>query len=734
MPHSNLAARAGRWSAQHRKKAVFGWLAFVIAAFAIGGAVGTKQLAPEDQGNGSSQAADRAVARADFPKQASEQVLVQARTGGTTASDPAFKAAVSDVVARLSQASGVKHVSSPYTKGNAGQISKDGRSAIVTFKVPGDADASQKRVDASLAATAAAQHAHPDLRVEQFGDASAGKALDEAFASDFQRAETLSLPITLIILLVAFGALVAAGVPLLLGITAVAGTLGLIGPISQIVPMSDSVNSVVLLVGLAVGVDYSMFYLRRKMEERDAGRSSEAALEFAAATSGQAVLISGLTVLIAMAGMLLAGNAVFSSMAVGTMLVVAVAVLGSITVLPAALSKLGDGVERGRVPIIGKRRHRTHGESRVWGWILGKVLAHPAVAVVASSAILIALAVPAVNLHTINPGLAGIPHDLPVMKTYERIQTAFPGGPLPAMVVVQAQDVTAPAVQDGIKAMTAKALATGQMAGPVTTEVSPSRHVAMVGIPMQGDGTDKASDTALATLRGDVIPATIGRVDGTTVDVTGMTAGSKDFNDAMKGRLPFVFAFVLGLAFILLLVTFRSIVVPLKAIVLNLLSVGASYGILKLVFQDGHGEKLLGFKALGGVTSWLPLFLFVILFGLSMDYHVFILSRIREAVDRGEPTKDAVAHGIRSTAGVVTSAAMVMVAVFAIFATLSAVEFKQMGVGLATAILIDATLVRAVLLPAAMTLLGERNWYLPSRLGWLPKVTIEAPTPEPARG
>jgi uncharacterized membrane protein YdfJ with MMPL/SSD domain len=401
-------------------------------------------------------------------------------------------------------------------------------------------------------------------------------------------------------------------------------------------------------------------------------------------------------------------------------------------VLPAVLSKLGDKVEKGRVPIIGKRRHSNHGESRVWGWILGKVLAHPVVSVVVSGAILVTLAVPALGMKTINPGVAGIPHDLPVMQTYDRIQAAFPGGPLPAVVVVQADDVTKPEVQQGIQAMTERALASEQMAEPVTTQVSPDKSTEVVSIPMQGDGTDLKSETALATLRDDVIPTTIAKVDGTQTDVTGLTAGSKDFNDAMSARLPFVFAFVLGLAFLLLLVTFRSIVVPIKAILLNLLSVGASYGILTLVFQDGHGEKLLGFESLGGITAWLPLFLFVILFGLSMDYHVFILSRIREAVDRGESTDDAVAHGIRSTAGVVTSAAMVMVAVFAIFATLSSIEFKMMGVGLAAAILIDATLVRAVLLPAAMKLLGERNWYLPKRLHWLPKLSHEG-APEPAR-
>jgi uncharacterized membrane protein YdfJ with MMPL/SSD domain len=730
LPRSNLAARAGRWSAQHRKTAIFGWLAFVAIAFVIGGMVGTKTLAPEDQGNGSSRVADRARADA-FPKEAGESVLVQAK-GDAKASDPAFKAAVGDVTAKLTAAEHVTDVESPLAKGNEGQISKDGRSALVTFKVAGDVEQSEKNVDTSLAAVAAAQKAHPELRIEQFGDASAAKALNASFEKDFQRAETLSLPITLLILIVAFGALIAAGVPLLLGLTAVMGTLGLLAPISQIVPMADAASSVVLLVGLAVGVDYSMFYLRRKMEERDAGRSNEAALEFAAATSGQAVLISGLTVFIAMAGMLIAGNAVFTSMAVGTMLVVGVAVLGSVTVLPAVLSKLGDKVEKGRVPIIGKRRHANHGESKVWGFILGQVLARPLVAVTVSTAILLALAFPALGMKTINPGVAGIPHDLPIMKTYERIQSAFPGGPLPAMVVVQADDVSKPEIQQGIQAMTDRALASGQMAEPVTTQVSPDKSVEVVSIPMQGDGTDAKSDEALATLRDSVIPTTIAKVDGTQTDVTGLTAGSKDFNDAMNARLPYVFAFVLGLAFLLLLVTFRSIVVPIKAIVLNLLSVGASYGILTLVFQDGHGEKLLGFESLGGITAWLPLFLFVILFGLSMDYHVFILSRIREAVDRGESTDDAVAHGIRSTAGVVTSAAMVMVAVFAIFATLSSVEFKMMGVGLAAAILIDATLVRAVLLPAAMKLLGERNWYLPKRLNWLPKLSHEG-APEPAR-
>lgn len=723
----NIAARAGRWSARHRKTAIWGWILFVLVATVLGGAVGTATLAEEDSGNGESRVADRAIADAGFGDSAGEQVLVQSR-GDERAGAPAFRAAVADVADRLGGVAHVEDVQSPFAKGNEGQISADRRSALLRFDIAGDADEVADRVDATLAATAAVQEDHPRLRVEQFGDASVNKAVLGSFESDFKKAEKLSIPITLAILVLAFGALVAAGLPLLLGLTAVGATLGLLGPLSQLAPVTDQVSSVVLLVGLAVGVDYSMFYVRRAMEERDAGRAPRAAVEAAAATSGRAVLISGFTVMIAMAGMFFAGNATFVSFAVGTIAVVAVAVMGSLTFLPAMLSWLGERgwTEKGRVPYLSRLRHRTGDQSRVWGWILDRVLARPLVSAVLATALLVALALPALGMKTINPGVQGVPKDLAVMQTYERIQSAFPGGALPASVVVQADDVTAPEVRQGVADLRDAALATGEMSEPVSLSVNPAGTVAVIGIPLQGEGTDAASEAAVATLRDDVIPATVGAVPGTDVAVTGLAAGSIDFNESMQSHLPLVFAFVLGLAFLLLLVTFRSLVIPIKAIVLNLLSVGASYGVLKLVFQDGHGERLLGFESLGGVVAWLPLFLFVILFGLSMDYHVFILSRIREAVDRGMSTDDAVSFGIRSTAGVVTSAAAVMIAVFSVFATLSAMEFKQMGVGLAVAVLIDATIVRAVLLPATMKLLGRWNWYLPERLGWLPQLEHEA--------
>jgi RND superfamily putative drug exporter len=470
---------------------------------------------------------------------------------------------------------------------------------------------------------------------------------------------------------------------------------------------------------MAVGVDYALFYIRREREERAKGRSPEAALQAAAATSGRSVLISGLTVMAAMSGMYLTGSSTFSSFATGTILVVAIAMIGSLTVLPALLAALGDRVMKGRVPLLGRRRE-AGGESRLWSAVLDRVLRRPLAAAIAAGAVLVALCVPAFGLHTAHPGADGLPQDLAITKTIKRMQQAFPGGELPAQVVVQAKDVTSPETAAAIRRLESRALATGQVREPVSVDVNRSHTLAVVSMPLAGKITDDASNRALDTLRDDVIPAT-----GLKADVTGATAQSRDFNDLLKSRAPLVFLFVMAMAFVLLLVTFRSIVIPIKAIALNLLSVGAAYGVLVLVFQHGVGESLLGFKATGAITSWLPLFLFVILFGLSMDYHVFILSRIREAFDKGDGINDAIAHGIKSTAGVVTSAAVVMVAVFAIFASLGALEFKQMGVGLATAVLIDATIVRGVLLPATMKLLGDWNWYLPKSLGWLPRIAHE---------
>src|SRR4051794_17856660 len=718
----NLAARAGRWSAQHRKKAIFGWLAFVIIATFIGGSIGTKTIPSDEDGVVGEAARSQQIVKDNFPNTVGEQVLIQSKTAGPK--DPAYRAAVKDVEQRLAAQKDVTNIKSPYARQNATQISRDGHSAVVTFEIKGDSETAQNRVDPILAATAAAQKAHPELNIEQFGDASTGKAVTKLFADDLKKAETLSLPITLIILLLAFGALVAAGLPLLLGLTSVIGTMGLVAAVSHLSPATQNLSSIVVLIGLAVGVDYSLFYIRREREERKAGKDPEAALAAAAATSGRSVLVSGFTVMAAMAGMYFTGDNGFASMATGTILVVGVAMVGSLTVLPALLSKLGDRVDKGRIPFLGKRLAKST-ESRMWSAILDRVLRRPKLSAILSAGVLVALAIPALGLHTASSGVDAIPKDTPVIKTYERLTAAFPGDKAAANVVVKAKDVTAPAVAGGIQRLEARAAATKVATDATDVTISKNKTVAQVMIPIAGKGTDQPSVDALTTIRDDLVPSTVGKVQGVEVAVGGDTAVTKDYTDLVKQNAPLVFAFVLGLAFLLLLVTFRSLVIPIKAIVLNLLSVGAAYGVLVLVFQDGHGQKLLGFESTGAIEPWLPLFMFVILFGLSMDYHVFILSRVREAFDRGMTTEDAVSHGIRSTASTVTSAAIVMVAVFGVFATLSSVIFKQLGIGLAVAILLDATLVRAILLPATMQLLGDKNWYLPTKLGWLPHVEHE---------
>jgi uncharacterized membrane protein YdfJ with MMPL/SSD domain len=733
MQPRNLAARAGRWSATHRKTAIIGWILFVVLATMIGGKVGQQNLESSGMGNGESKRGNLIVDDANFPDTIGERVLVQGK-GATKADDPEVTVAVKDVVNRLQAIKGVDDIESPLNpKYRASTVSEDGRSVVVNFSLPGKAETKDEvrqletLAEAPLAAVAAVQKAHPDLRVEEHGEASQEKALGETGRKDEAKQMQISIVGTLLILLLAFGAAVAAGVPLFLGISAFVATTGLLGPVSQLYPLHEAVGEVTMLIGLAVGVDYAMFYMRRMMEERDKGRSSADALDVAAATSGRAVLISGFTVMAAMAGMFFSGNAIFSSFGIGTIIVVGVAMIGSLTFLPAVLSYLGQKgwLEKGRVPYVAKRRHKTKGESRLWNAILDRVLARPVVSVVLAGGLLVALSIPALGMQFKEPGTEGMSRSQPILQTLDRIDAAFPGGSLPASIVVKAKDVTAPEVQTAITHLHDKAIATGQLSEPSGVDISPDKTVAIVSLAIKGKGTDAASNRSLEVLRDDVVPATVGQLQGAEVAVTGPTAWSKDFLDTMKSHLPIVFGFVLALAFILLLVTFRSIVVPIKAIVLNLLSVGSAYGVLTLLFQDGHGEKALGFTSVGGITPWLPLFLFVVLFGLSMDYHVFVLSRIREAVDRGMATTEAVAHGIKSTAGVITSAAAVMVVTFAAFATGSDQSMKQLGVGLSVAILIDATIVRAVLLPAAMTLLGERNWWLPKRLGWLPKFEHE---------
>ena len=719
-----MVERIAGWSARHRAIALIGWLLLVAGAIVIGNMLGTKNINSYDPGQAGQ--AERVLSRPGVVQRDAESVLIQTRAGHTVASDPQARQAIRQVTVALQRMPGVAtDIASPLAPGGGlaagghGLISRDGRSALVTFEVAGNPDNADQIVTGAQRAVAAVQAAHPGLRIAEAGDASVDRAISNVGSDDFRHAEVTSVPVTLVLLLVVFGALIAAGIPLLLAGTAVATAISLLAIPSRWLPIDSTTSSVVLLIGMAVGIDYSLFYLRREREERAAGASQSEALRTAAATSGRAIVVSGLTVMISLAGLFLTGIDVFTGIAVGTIVVVGVAVLGSMTALPALLSLLGTWVDKGKIPFLGRRR-TTARQSRFWNALTRRVVARPALWGGTAALALLALAAPAFSLRLADPGIHDLPTDVPVIRNLLAIQHAFPGGPQPAEVVVTGKDLSGQPVRQAIAALQARASTSGSLREPVTATLLDHGQVLIVSVPLAGDGTNPASMSALATLRGHALPATLGKVSGISYAVTGNTAGTHDFSARLHSRAPIVFAFVLGLAFLLLLITFRSLAIPLMSIALNLLSVGAAYGLLTLIFQDGHLSGLLGFSPYGGIVTWLPLFLFVLLFGLSMDYHVFILSRIRELRLRGWPTPAAITGGIGGSAGVVTSAAVIMVAVFSIFATLSVIEFKMFGVALAAAVLIDATVVRGVLMPAAMALLGERNWYLPGWLSWLP--------------
>ncbi|WP_328836506.1 MMPL family transporter [Streptomyces europaeiscabiei] len=732
-----IAARAGGWSARHRWAAVGIWVLFVVLAMGIGSAMGSVEVKDSDQLKGETSTAAHIIEEAGIEEPAGETVLIQAKDDGTRATDATFRAAVDDVMKAVEGTGKVTDVTSPY---DTRTISKDGRSALVQFSVRGESDTAGERIEPVLKAVEGVQKDHGTLRIEEIGGASMMKTFDDAFGDDFQKAEYSALPVALGILLIAFGAVVAALLPVALAMTAIMATMGLMAIVSHVIPMSDTANSVMLLVGLAVGVDYCLFYLRREREERAAGRDAQTALRVAAATSGRAIIVSGVTVCVAMAGMLFTGLAEFEAMGLASLMVVAVAMVGSVTVLPALLSLLGERVEKGRIPFLHPDKRRKNGrsqgtsESRFWTAVLRVVLARPALSLVVATGALLAVAAPAVGMKTQNLTLdQEFGDSLPIVQTYNRVNEAFPGGSEPAEVVVKAKDINAPEVRAALADFKEEAVASGASRGPVEIKVHDAQNVAFVYVPLVGGSDQDKAGASLDKLRDEVRPATLGKVDGVEAPVTGQVAGNQDFNDQLVGSVVPVFAFVVVFAFLLMLLSFRSLTIAVTSIVLNLLSVGAAYGILVGVFQHGWGASLVGAEGVGAIITWLPLFLFVILFGLSMDYHVFVVSRIREARLRGLTTKDAIQHGVVTTAGVVTSAAVIMVAVFAIFGTLSMQSMKQMGVGLAAAVLIDATIIRGVLLPAVMALLGERNWYLPKWLNRLPDLTHDE-SPEPGAG
>jgi RND superfamily putative drug exporter len=640
-----------------------------------------------------------------------------------------MRQAAGAVVAALEQLPrAAKDIASPLGPGGASLVSPDGRSALVTFRVAGPHASADTTVAADVAAVAAVQARYPMLTVVEAGGASTDAVGNALMGSDFRRAEMTSVPITLILLLAVFGALIAAGIPVVLAGSVVTATISLLAVLGRWLPIGSATSQVVLILGMAVGVDYSLFYLRREREERAAGKTFGEALRIAAATSGRAIVISGVTVMISLAGLFLTGVDLFTGMAFGTIIVVGVAVAGALTLLPAVLSLIGEWADRCRIPVLGRRRTAAR-PSRLWAGLVRRVVRRPAMWGGAAVLALVALAAPVAGMRIGSPPI-DLPDNLPVVRALDQISAAFPGRPAPAEVVITGRDLGGSAVRRALTALEADAPARGPFRDPVTVTPVAGDRALIAQVPLAGNGSDPLSSAALLRLRDQVLPATLGRVGGVSYAVTGSTAVAYDWSAVVRARTPLVLAAVAALAFLVLMAAFQSLLLPLVSIGLNLLSVGAACGLVTLIFQDGHLQGLLGFTSYGAVSQWVPLFTFVLLFGLSMDYHVFILSRIRERWAAGASTPDAVIGGIAGSAGVVTSAAVIMVAVFSIFATLSFVDVKMLGVGLAFAVLLDATIVRGILVPAAMTLLGERCWYLPrhlSRQPGLPGLQAEGP-------
>lgn len=666
-------------------------MAFVLAALAALAMTGTKQLPNGAVGESARGYALMNQNMLDFAPR--EYVYLHSST--LLASAPHFQRATQAIAADLRRDLG----------GQVAILMAKDRHAVLI-----DAEATRPYSSTAVPRAIAAAHAGSPW-------VSIALATPDGASSDLARAEALSVPVTLAVLLIAFGALVASAVPVLLAATAVVAAFGLLGPISQAFALDNSVKTVVLLIGMAVGVDYALFYVVRFREERQRGLGTSEALERTAATVGRSVLVAGLTVMIAMSGQFIVGSNIFNGIASGTIAVVACAVAGSVTVLPAVLKLLGPRIDRGRLAFL--PHMRSGHDSELWGAIAGLVLRRPVLSVALAGGALVALAEPALQMHVAEPSSYAL-SARGQSALVGRVTSQFPAASAPAVVVAMFPRGERAAAEGAARRLTAEAIAAGIAHAPVSATVGRDGRSLALALPTSGLGDNAASRRAVSLLRRRLIPATLGRVPGVRTAVTGDPAEGVDFTAQMRHGVPYVIGFVLALAFVLLLIAFRSIVVPIKAIVLNLLSVGASYGVLVLVFQHRWAQGLLGFRSDGAIISWLPLFLFVVLFGLSMDYHVFILSRVREGVDAGLSTDEALRRGIARTAGVVTSAALVMVAVFSLFGTSSSLDLKQAGVGLAVAVLIDSTVIRGVLLPATMKLLGERNWYLPRRLAWLP--------------
>jgi len=739
-PGRPWTVRVAAWSSRHRWIVALLWFVLTIGLFVtsvLAGGTRAVEAVSRDQGAKyesieGTQIFSDANANAGPEAAASQPFILLVSNPGGTVTDPASAAAVKDVVSRLvalqSTVDGTagpvfQQLVDPSTAPpQAGLISPDKTTVRIVGQVPGDGQAVTDRMAPVPAALDELRGAHPGLEIHALNNTLANNEIAELINSGLDKSLLLTLPITFAILLIAFGAFVAAVVPLVLAVTSLLAAFGVLALYSQTVAaVSPYASQLVVLIGLAVAVDYSLFMVTRFRTERRHRRPKLGAIEASSATAGRAVFFSGLAVTISIGGLFLLDDPLFRSMAIGTIAVVLISVVGSLTFLPATLAILGDGVNRGRIPIFGRERAEGSG---VWATIVRAVMRRPVISFLISGGLLVVLALPVIRLHLGQGDFSSFPDSLDSVQAINLLNAKYPTGVgLDFNVVVTHADEQP--TKDAIGRLGPAIAAIPGIGGPADVVMAADGKTASVNFKMPGDPNDQRNQDIVRQVRSSVIPTTFAGAPGARALVTGDAAYTLDVANFYLKGMPQVVAFVLTLSFLLLLVAFRSIVIPIKAILLNLLSTGAAIGLMVVVFQEGWLEDLLGFKR-GPIESFVPVFIFTILFGLSMDYHVFILTRIKEARDHGMTSNEAVARGISITAGTITSAAAIMVCVFAVFLTLPLTIIKQLGFGLAVAVLIDATIVRSILLPASMRLLGEWNWWLPRWLGWLPHVTIEA--------
>jgi RND superfamily putative drug exporter len=729
--------RVSAWSARHRWWVAAGWFLAVAAIFAAGAALGTRiDRATTNVGPAKLEAARAQMAfDAAGGAAASESLTVIVTHPTLRATDPRFKAVVDRVAGRLEGLTYPEdgtvrpvfsRVANPYGAPlSQGLFAPDGSGARVVATLDGEENTRLRKLAPVRPVLDEVKRQPDGFAVHYYNNTLFDEEINELVQHELDSSLRITLPLTFLILLLAFGAIGAAVVPLVLALTSLLAAFGILAIYSQTVsPVDINASQVIVLIGLAVGIDYSLFLITRYRTERRAGRDKNAAIAVASSTAGRAVFFSGLTVMISLAGLFLVGDNVFASVAAGTIGVVLVAVIGSLTFVPAVLAILGRGVDWGRLPYFGRERAEGQG---AWAALVGRVMGRPVVFSALVMVVLLALAYPVLHMRMGNNGLEGFPDTLEGTRALKVLGEKWPQGTTLTMsVVVTGADRAE--TKAAIEAFKAAALEIPGLSGPVGTTAAASGTAVRLTFFMAGNLNSPENWEIVRRVRQEVVPAHFPPGSGAEALVTGRAAFAMDFVRYYLDAMPLVFGFVLGLSFLLLLIAFHSLVIPLKAILLNLLSTGAAYGAMVLVFQDGWFSGPLGFVPTGVIQSFIPVFMFTILFGLSMDYHLFILTRIKEARDRGEDSRLAVARGIAITSGTITSAAAIMVAVFAVFVTLRVMIIKQLGLGLAVAVLIDATIIRSILLPATMQLLGDWNWWLPPFLRWLPRVTIEGET------